>query len=256
MKKWILITAAVTFAVGLVLGGAYAAVAQGNTPPPPLGGFGGMVRGWMHSQAYTGTMPFEPGTMLRGYGNSQPFTGTVPFGPGGMMREYGYGQPFTGTVPFERGPMLGQGGQGSPLYGTMMLPGGVHEQVWTAVAQELGMSYDQLQAELKTKTLEQLAQEKNVKIEKLLEVYKTAHKVALDKLVQEGQLTREQADWMIQRMEQAGYPMLFGQGGSLGPCHDDDDNAPAPQGFGPYGQGRGGRGRMMPGLPGLPGRSG
>jgi hypothetical protein len=79
-----------------------------------------------------------------------------------MMRGYGYGEPFTGTVPFGRGPMLGQGGQGSPLYGTMMLPGGVHEQVWTAVAQELGLNYDQLQTELKTKTLAQLAQEKDV----------------------------------------------------------------------------------------------
>jgi hypothetical protein len=236
MKKWILITAAVMFATGLVLGGTYAALAQGNTPPSPFGGFGGMVRGWMHSQAYTGTMPFEPGAMLRGYGNSRPFTG---------------------TVPFERGPMLGQGGQGGPLYGAMMLPGGVHEQVWTAIAQELGLTYDQLQAELKTKTLEQLAQEKNIEIEKLQEVYKAAHKAALDQLVQEGKLTREQADWMIQRMDQAGYPMLFGQGRGFGPCHDDDDNTPGPQGLGgPRGQGRGGRGHMMPGLPGLPGRSG
>ena len=230
MKKWILITAAVMFAAGLVLGGAYAALAQGNTPPTP---FGGIMRGWMHSQTYTGT---------------------VPFGPGGMMREVGYGQPFSGTVPFGRSPMMGLGGQGGPLYGAMMLPGGVHEQVWTAVAQELGLTYDQLQAELKTKTLEQLAQDKNVKLEKLQEVFQTAHKAALDQLVQEGKLTREQADWMIQRMDAAGYPMLFGQGRGLGPCFDDDDNTPAPQGLRPRGQGF--RGRMMPGLPGLPGRSG
>jgi hypothetical protein len=215
MKKWILITAAVMFAAGLVLGGAYAAVAQGNTPPSPLGGFGGMVRGWMHSQTYTG------------------------------------------TVPFGRGPMLGQGGQGGPLYGTMMLPGGVHEQVWTAVAQELGLTYDQLQAKLKTKTLEQLAQEKNVTLDKLQQVYKTAHKAALDQLVQEGKLTREQADQMIQRMDAAGYPMLNGAGRGTCPCCGDDDDTPGQQGLGgPRGQSRGGRGRMMPGLPGLPGRSG
>jgi hypothetical protein len=229
MKKWILITAAVMFAAGLVLGSAYAALAQGNTPPTP---FGGIMRGWMHSQTYTGTAPFSPG---------------------GMMREYGYGQPFSGTVPFGRSPMMGLGGQGGPLYGAMMLPGGVHEQVWTAVAQELGLTYDQLQAELKTKTLEQLAQEKNIKIEKLQQVYKTAHKAALDQLVQEGKLTREQADWMIQRMDAAGYPMLNGAGRGMGPCYDDDDT-PGSQGFGgPRGQGRGGRGRMMPGLPGRSG---
>ena len=227
MKKWILITAAVMFAAGLVLGGAYAALAQGGTPPALFGGPAGMMRGWMHSQTFTGTVPFGPGGMMRGWGNSEPFSGTVPFG---------------------RGPMMGQGG---PLYGTMMLPGGVHEQVWTAVAQELGLTYDQLQAELKTKTLEQLAQDKNVKIEKLQEVFKTAHKAALDQLVQEGKLTREQADWMIQRMDAAGYPMMFGQGRGLGPCFDDDDNTSAPQGLRPRGQGF--RGRMMPGLPGRSG---
>jgi hypothetical protein len=236
MKKWILITAAAMFTAGLVWGGAYAALAQGNTPPAPIGGPLGMMRGWMHSQAFTGTLPYGPGGMTRGYGNSQPFTGTVPFG---------------------RGPMMGQGGQGGPLYGVMMLPGGVHEQVWTAVAKELGLTCDQLQTELKTKTLEQLAQEKNVTLEKLQEVYKTAHKAALDKLVEDGKLTREQADWMIQRMDAAGYPMLNGQGRGWGPCHDDDDHTPGAPGLGPLGRGfGGGRGHMMPGLPGLPGRSG
>jgi hypothetical protein len=208
MKKWILITAAVMFAAGLVLGGAYAALAQGNTPPTPFNGPGGFLRGWMHSQA------------------------------------------FTGTVPFGYGPMMGQGGQpGNPLYGAMMLPDGVHEQVWTAVATELGLTYDQLQVELETKTLDQLAQEKNVKIETLQEAYKTAHTAALNKLVEDGQLTREQADWMIQRVDATGLPM-FGQGRGFGPCHDDDDT-PGPQNL-PRGQGFRG-GRMMQGLPGRSG---
>ena len=38
MKKWILITAAVMLAVGLVLGSAFVALAQGGTPPTPFGG--------------------------------------------------------------------------------------------------------------------------------------------------------------------------------------------------------------------------
>ena len=249
MKKWILITAAVMFAAGLVLGGAYAALAQGNTPPLAFGGFGGMAHGWMHSQAYTGTVPFGRGGMT--------LAPALRPGASAGARGYGYGEPFTGTVPFERGPMMGQGGQGSPLYGTLLLPGGVHEQVWTAVAQELGLTYDRLQTELEAKTLAQLAQEKNVTLDKLQQVYKTAHKAALDQLVQEGKLTREQADQMIQRMDQAGYPMLNGARRGTCPCHNDDDDTPAPQGLGgPRGQGRGGRGRMMPGLPGLLGRSG
>ena len=158
------------------------------------------MRGWMHSEAYTGTMPY---------------------GRGGMMgREY-----------------AGGGAQGAPLYGTMMLPGGVHEQVWTAVAQELGLTYDRLQEELATKTLTQLAQEKNVAIERLQNVYKAAHKTALDQLVADGKLTREQADAMIQRMEAAGWPMLDGQ--CQGPCGGVPGGSRGPQG------GPGRRGRMM-----------
>jgi hypothetical protein len=217
MKKWILITAVVMFAAGLILGGAYVAVAQGNTPPTPFSSPGG----WM-------------GRGMMGYYN-QSFTGTVPFGPGGMMRGRGYSQPFTGTEPF-----------GS---GIMMAPGGIHEQVWTAVAQELGLTYEQLQTELGTKTLAQLAQEKNIKLDKLQETGQAAWKAGINKLVEEGKLTREQADWMIERMGTADLQM-FGQGRGLGPCHDDDDNSGpqgrgnAPQGFG-FGGGRGHGSGMM-----------
>ncbi len=78
------------------------------------------------SQAFSGTLPFGRGPMMHGWGYSEPFTGAAPFGPG-MMQGWGYGQPFTSTVPF--GP------------GVMMAPGGVHEQVWTAVAKELDLTY-------------------------------------------------------------------------------------------------------------------
>ena len=224
MKKWIFITAAVMFAAGLALGGAYITLAQGNNPPLPFNGPSSWMRGWMHSEAYTGTMPYGRGGMMGNWSNSQAYTGTMPFGRGGMMRDY-----------------AGRGAQGAPLYGTMMLPGGVHEQVWTAVAQELGLTYDQLQQELATKTLTQLAQEKNVAIEELQSAYKAAHKTALDQLVADGKLTREQADAMIQRMEAAGWPMLDGQ--CQGPCGGVPGSLPGGS-RGPQG-GMGGRGRMM-----------
>lgn len=218
MKKWIVVTAAVMFAAGLVGGGAYVALAQGNTPPIPFGDSG--PSGWMGRG------------MMGNYG--QAFTGTVPFGRGGMVRGWGSSQPFTGTAPF--GP------------GAMMTPSGVYEQAWTAIAQELGLTFDQLQIELRTKTLAQLAEAKGVKLEKLQEVTQTAHKAALNKLVEEGKLTREQADWMIQRMDATGYPMS-GQGRGFGPCHDLDDDDVGSQGFrGP--QGFGGR------RPGMMGRWG
>ena len=217
MKKWIILTAAITFAVGLVVGSAYVALAQGNTPP--AGGPGGwMGRGMMGNfgQAYTGTMPFGRGGMMHGWGYNQPESGAVPFGRGGMMA-----------------------------------PDGVHEQVMTAVAKELGLTYDQLQAELKNKTLAQIAEDKGVELEKLQQVAQDAWKAAIEQLVEDGKLTREQADWMLQRMGAAGFPM-FGQGRGLGTCDCDGDGAwggpqgqnTTPQEFGFRG-GRGGRPGMM-----------
>jgi hypothetical protein len=216
MKKWIVMTAVVMFATGLFLGGAYVTLAQGNTPPIPFSAPG--TSGWMGRG------------MMGNYG--QAFTGTVPFGRGGMMRGWSYNQPLTDTAPI------------GPMAGAMMAPGGAHEQVWAAIAQELGMTYDQLQTELRTQTLAQLAESKGVKLDKLQEVAQAAHKAELNKLVEEGKLTREQADWMIQRMDTAGSP-LFGQERGGEPCHgyDGDDDAD-PQGFGPRG-GRGGRPGMM-----------
>lgn len=131
-----------------------------------------------------------------------------------MMGGWSNGQAYTGTMPFGRGP----------LYGTMMLPGGVHEQVWAAVAQELGLTYDQFQQELATKTLTQLAQEKGVSLDAIKNTARTAWANGINQLVEQGKLTREQADWMIQRMDTAGWPMLNGeQGRGFDPCWDNVD---------------------------------
>jgi hypothetical protein len=200
MKKWILITAAVMFVAGLGLGGAYVALAQGNIPPVPFGGPGNWAggRGWMHSPTFTGTVPYGRGPMMGGWGNGQPLTGTVPYGPGMMGPSNG---PWNGPW---------NGAWGGPM-------SDMHVDIWTAVAQELGLTYDQLQTELRTKTLQQLAQEKGATLEKLQEVASSAWKTEIDELVEAGTLTREQADWMIQRMDSAGFPM-FGLGQGLGPC--------------------------------------
>jgi hypothetical protein len=146
------------------------------------------------------------------------------------MRDWDDDQPYTGTLPF--GP------------GLMMLPDGVHEQVWTTVAKELGLTYAQLEEQIKTKTLAQLAQEKGVTLEKLQAVLKSAHQAALDKLVEEGKLTREQADGMLQRMEAMGWPMLGGQG--YGPGLNGCPMLGGAPGQGNEPRGQGPRGRMMP----------
>ena len=212
MKKWILITAALMLAVGLVLGSAFVALAQSGTLPTPFGGPGA----WMGRG------------MMGGWGYGQAYTGTVPFGHGPMMRDWGYGKPLTGTTLYGLGMMGAWGGPMSDM----------HTEIWTAVAKELGLTSDQLQAELSTKTLEQLAQEKGVKLEKLQEAAQSAWKTEINELVESGKLTREQADWMIQRMDAADFGMMFGQGRGLGPCGRSGTFG------GSQGQGfRGGRGR-------------
>jgi hypothetical protein len=182
----------------LVAGSAYVALAQGGTPPTPFGGRG-MMGGWNYGQTFTGTVPFGRGGMT--------LAPALRSGASAGVRGWEYGSPFTGTVPYGPGMM---GAWGGPM-------SNMHVDIWTAVAKELGLTYDQLQAELSPRTLEQLAQDKGVKLEKLQEVAKSAWKAEINELVEAGTLTREQADWMIQRMDAAGFPML-GLGRGLGLC--------------------------------------
>jgi len=204
MKKWLLVTAAVMLAVGLLLGSAFAALAQGGDPPQAFGGLGLMGRGMM--------------------GNRYAYTGTVPFGRGGMMGNWA-NRPFTGTLSY------------GPMSDVIMGAEGVHEQVWTGIAKTLGLSYDQLQTELKTKTLAQLAQEKNVTLETLQSVATGITKSGLNQLVEQGELTREQADAMLQRMDVMGNGM-FGAGRCGGQC--GAFGAPQNQGTPQTPRGRGG----------------
>lgn len=74
----------------------------------------------------------------------------------------------------------------------------MHEAVWTAVAKELGMTYDELVAETQGgKTLWQIAEEKGVSFERLRQVMLEAREAVLADLVQQGAITQEQADWML-----------------------------------------------------------
>jgi len=74
----------------------------------------------------------------------------------------------------------------------------MHQAVWTAVAKELGMTYDELTAAVQGgKTLWQIADEKGVSIDRLQEVMRGAREAALKDLVAQGAITQEQADWML-----------------------------------------------------------
>ncbi len=160
----------------------------------------------------------------------------------------GYTCPFSGTLPY-RG-MMGGGNYGQ-MHGAMMAAGGMHQQVWTAVAQKLGMTYDQLTQALQSgQTFAQLAATKGVSLDDLKQAAITAMKNSLAGLVQQGVITQAQADWMADHMDD--MPMFnlgqgFGPGMMRGwqygaPFNGAQPNAAAPNGY--YGSGMMGRGMM------------
>ena len=185
MKKVLLI--AVTIVAVIALGNVLLVAAQGGQPP-----FGQNATCPMgYTCPYSGTTPYgDPGGMM-GRGGMHGM-----MGGNGMMRDGTY----TGTVPY--------GG----MHGTMMGDNGMHEQVWTAVAAKLDMTYAELNTALQNgQTVAQLAQAKGVSLDELKEAAEDAIHASFADLVKQGVMTQEQADWMADHMDD--MPMFdFEQG--------------------------------------------
>jgi len=101
----------------------------------------------------------------------------------------------------------------------------VHTIVWNGFAEALGLTPDQLSAELASgKTLTQIAEAQGVSQEQLAAALETSVKAGLDRAVADGVLTQEQADWMLSRMG-GNYSWMithmgnFGGGFGPGGCH-------------------------------------
>jgi hypothetical protein len=146
--------------------------------------------------------------------------GTQPTQPAATC-PMGYTCPMSGTMPYGiRGGMMGRGGMGgammggnhTQMHGAMLGANGMHEQVWTVLAKELGLTYEQLtQAVQNGQTIAQLAEAKGVSLDELKTAAKNAHQAALVDLVEQGVITQEQADGMLDRMDD--MPMFnFDQG--------------------------------------------
>ncbi len=119
-------------------------------------------------------------------------------------------------VVFAQGgqPPFGQGG-----YGWM------HNYVEQALAAKLGLTEKQVEDQLAAgKPMYQIALDNGIKQADLANFMNEVHKDAFAKAVKDGVLTQQQADWMLQRMQnmyQNGYgpgncPMHNGQGASFG----------------------------------------
>src|SRR5512138_236435 len=99
--------------------------------------------------------------------------------------------------------------------------GWMHDYVEQALASKLGLTEEQVEAQLASgKTMYQIALDNGIKQEDLAAFMNDIHKEAFANAVKDGVITQEQADWMLQRMQtmfQNGYgpgncPMHGGQG--------------------------------------------
>jgi len=152
------------------------------------------------ASAQVGNLFGQPNATCAVSGYTCPFSGTAPYGvPGGMMG--GQGGTYTNTMP---------------MHGVMMGADGMHEQVWTAVAKKLGLTYAELNTALQNgQTVAQLAQAKGVSVDTLKTTALEAMKTSFAELVKQGVMTQEQADWMLDHMDD--MPMFnFEQGFGLG----------------------------------------
>ena len=154
--------------------------------------------------AQGGSRPNQPNTVCPVSGTTCPFSGTMPYGiPGGM----------TLAPALRFGASAGVGGRGMMgMHNSMMGTNGMHQQVWTAVAKELGLTYEELTSALQNgQTVAQLAQAKGVSLDALKAAALDAMKTSFAELVKQGVMTQQQADWMLDHMDD--MPMFnFDQG--------------------------------------------
>lgn len=95
---------------------------------------------------------------------------------------------------------------------------------WQSLAEQLGMTVDELHAELKAgKTIAELAEEKGVDLQA---TQVEAMKERIQQAIEDGRMTQEQADWMLEGLEQGLIPMGRGFGhGRRGHCDGFRDQA-------------------------------
>ena len=113
-------------------------------------------------------------------------------------------------------PPVGGGGMMMGGYGPM------HDYVEEALADRLGITEKDVEDALASgRTMYQIALDNGIKEADTAAFLTEVHTAAFDKAVADGVITREQADFMLQRMTANGFnygncPMQNGQGGQYG----------------------------------------
>ena len=123
------------------------------------------------------------------------------------------------------GVVFAQGGQ-PPISGMMGGYGWMHNYVEQALAAKLGLTEEQVEEPLAAgSSMYQIALDNGIKQQDLATFMNEVHQEAFENAVKAGVVTREGADWMLQRMQtmyQNGIgpgncPMHNGQGRGRGP---------------------------------------
>ncbi len=143
-----------------------------------------------------------------------------------------FAQEPTPTAPTPPGLGLGSG-RGMGRYGGLGgFFGGPRGGDWTmfdTLAEALGLTPEQLFAELHAgKTLEEIAEAQGVELEAVQAAMEAAHKEAMRQqiaqAVEDGRMSQEQADWLLEGIEKGYTPMGRGfgpgrgRGGRWGDC--------------------------------------
>ncbi len=212
-KTTVITIAAVALTAALALGGGIAyAQTQPQTwgPGSMMGGTTGAMWGqtssasmmnWAgrnsNNTAGTGMMGATGAGMMNGASNAGHMNGAAGTG---MMNGAGY----TGNM--------------AAMHQWMTSNNGLHTVVWNALAQKLGLTTDELNAQLaQGQTLAQIAEAKGVSQADLAQTLQTAMQAGLDQAVAAGTLTQAQADQMRANMAGRYAQMITYM--STGNCH-------------------------------------
>jgi hypothetical protein len=122
--------------------------------------------------------------------------------------------PYAGNGPMTLAPGASAGVQNGG--------GWMHDYVEQALAAKLGLTEAQVEEQLAAgKPMYQIALDNGIKQEDLTDFLNGVHQDAFAAAVKDGVITQQQADWMLQRMQnRGGYgtgncPMYNGQGGQF-----------------------------------------
>ena len=118
-------------------------------------------------------------------------------------------------IPFAHCTGRGVGGFGGR--GFFGVGGGGRWTMFDTAAEALGLTPEDLFAELHSgKTLEEIAEEQGIEMDALQEAMATARvdamRQAIEQAVEDGNMTQEQADWLLEGMEKGFLPRGRGPG--------------------------------------------